>query len=232
MNRDTALEKIKKCLALAASSNPHEAATAIRQAQKLMQAHGLTEMDVTLADVEEVPLMARSTALATWEAYLSSTVAMAFGCHTYRLTRTRLAIDLRTRRVSEFVFVGVGAATSVAAYAFDVLYRQAQRDRQTHIASQSKRLKQATKTARGDAFALAWVMSVEKLLEAFAGRPEEASLLLKYMQTRHADLGKAKVSTRHVSRHVRNDSYAAGARAGKAAKLDRTAPLQLAQEAL
>jgi hypothetical protein len=35
MDRETALTKIKKCLALAKSSNEHEAAAAMRQAQKL-----------------------------------------------------------------------------------------------------------------------------------------------------------------------------------------------------
>ena len=43
--KDTALAKIKKCLALAASPNPHEAAAATRQAQKLMAEYGLTETD-------------------------------------------------------------------------------------------------------------------------------------------------------------------------------------------
>lgn len=35
--RDKIIAKVKKCLALAKSSNEHEAATALRQAQKLMQ---------------------------------------------------------------------------------------------------------------------------------------------------------------------------------------------------
>ena len=43
------LDKIKKCLALASSANEHEAAAALRQAQKLMQAHGLTDQDVAAA---------------------------------------------------------------------------------------------------------------------------------------------------------------------------------------
>ncbi|WP_252473542.1 DUF2786 domain-containing protein, partial [Microbulbifer okhotskensis] len=34
---DAILRKIKRCLALAKSSNPNEAATALRQAQTLMQ---------------------------------------------------------------------------------------------------------------------------------------------------------------------------------------------------
>ena len=37
MNRDDALKKIKKCLALSRSANEHEAAAALRQAQALMR---------------------------------------------------------------------------------------------------------------------------------------------------------------------------------------------------
>ncbi len=48
MTRDKALAKIKKCLALGRSTNPHEAAAAMRQAQKLMAEHGLNDTDVKL----------------------------------------------------------------------------------------------------------------------------------------------------------------------------------------
>ena len=54
------LDKIKKCLALASSANEHEAAAALRQAQKLMAQFGLTETDVTLADVGEVRQQAQN----------------------------------------------------------------------------------------------------------------------------------------------------------------------------
>ena len=52
MKNEKVLEKIKKCLRLAKSSNPHEAAAAMRQAQKLMEKYNLTERDVDLTDVE------------------------------------------------------------------------------------------------------------------------------------------------------------------------------------
>ncbi len=67
MNRDDALKKIKKCLALSRSANEHEAAAALRQAQALMREHGLREKDVSLADVAEVKVKACSTAANAWE---------------------------------------------------------------------------------------------------------------------------------------------------------------------
>jgi hypothetical protein len=49
---DRVLGKIKKCLALSASSNPHEAEVALRQAHALMAKHGVSSHEITMSDVE------------------------------------------------------------------------------------------------------------------------------------------------------------------------------------
>ena len=49
---DPIIGKIKKCLSLSQSDNPHEAASALRQAQALMRKHGLDE--VTMANLKFV----------------------------------------------------------------------------------------------------------------------------------------------------------------------------------
>ena len=54
MEHEKIIDKIKKCLALSNSDNPHEAAAGLRQAQKLMQMHGLNELDIELSDVQEM----------------------------------------------------------------------------------------------------------------------------------------------------------------------------------
>lgn len=48
-DRDKLLDRVRKCLALSKSSNEHEAAAALRQAQKIMAAHGIDEDEVGLA---------------------------------------------------------------------------------------------------------------------------------------------------------------------------------------
>lgn len=53
MDHKKALDKIKKLLRLANSSNPHEAAAAMRQARALMEKHQLDQTDVDIADIEE-----------------------------------------------------------------------------------------------------------------------------------------------------------------------------------
>lgn len=221
MDRDTALQKIKKCLALAGSSNPNEAATAMRQAQKLMEQFDISDVDVSLADVKEAAQKARSSTVSSWEALLARVISDAFSCESF-IRRGYLPTFIGgAKKGAEFRFVGVGAAAEVASYAFQVLYRQAHRDRQAHIAAQRKSIKQATKTARGDAFAMAWVMAVEKLVERFAGSPEKADLLVDYMAKTYPGMGEARTAKRHLNRHVRGDSYAEGARAGNQARLDR-----------
>ena len=52
-DHDKILDKIKKCLALSSSSNEHEAAIALRQAQKLMELHGISDIDVKAAQAQE-----------------------------------------------------------------------------------------------------------------------------------------------------------------------------------
>ena len=46
MDRAKLLSKIEKCLRLSKSSEPHEAAAALRQAQKMMELHGISEAEL------------------------------------------------------------------------------------------------------------------------------------------------------------------------------------------
>lgn len=73
MNREHILRKIKACLRLAASSNPNEAASALRQAQAMMRAHGITHAEALNVDMAEVDtryrgrcLPPRSSSWQTW----------------------------------------------------------------------------------------------------------------------------------------------------------------------
>lgn len=217
MDKDTALSKIKKCLALAASPNPHEAAAAMRQAQKLMAEYGLTETDVSLADVCECETGAQTIDLVVWETALSEAVAQAFGCQRYTRMGRRMASTLRMSRERKFVFVGVGAAAEVAGYAYDVLSRQCAKARRAHIAAQSKNCKPKTKTARGDAFAEGWVWGVREKLAEFAGNSADLALVQQYMDAK--DMGESAVKDRSKGKNISHNDMHQGVQAGKAAQL-------------
>lgn len=221
MNRDQALEKIKKCLRLSKSSNEHEAAAALRQAQALMREHGVTATDVHLSDVIENRTRARSSTTNRWEAALARIVADAFGCEWFSVIHRELLPSLEMRKVRDVVFIGIGSAPEVASYSYDVLQRQLVRARSAHVAEQPANCKPITKTARGDQFALGWVFAVSKLVEQFAGNDAERLLIEQYIAARHPDLTSSKPRDRAVGRNVRSGDFGAGLRAGQTARLDR-----------
>lgn len=220
MTRDQALAKIKKCLALAKSQNPHESAAAMRQAQKLMAEYSLDEQDVTLAEVSESSAMARSNILNLWEVALSNLVATAFGCEMY-CNRRRMLVGFGYPSKLNYVFVGVGAAAEVASYTYDVLARQCAKARLEHIRKQPGNCKQITKTARGDEFALGWVRGVERLIERFAGSEKDVLLLEQYMAEKHPEMKSAAVKDRTKGRNTSHNDRIEGIQAGRGAQLNR-----------
>ena len=221
MNRDDALKKIKKCLALSRSSSEHEAAAALRQAQALMREHGLREQDVSLADVAEVRVKATSTAANAWELRLVHMIADAFGCETFAQLEGRYNDAGNFVRARHWVFVGMHAAPTVAGYACEVLLRQCAKARLAHIAKQPKNCKPITKTARGDAFAMGWVLGAELLVERFAQPEPDKALLLTYIEHKHGELGKGKVRNTAKARNTDAGHYSAGHRSGQNAQLHR-----------
>lgn len=221
MTRDEALDKIKKCLALAASPEAHEAAAALRQAQKLMAQFGLTEADVTLADVSEVRQEAQNAPLVRWESSLAWAVAKAFGCETFTNERPKPSKSLQVRRQRYYVFVGIGPAPEVAGYAFDVLARQCAKDRRRYMGLQSKNCKAKTKVARGDLYAEGWIAGVYDKLERLAGNERDVALIAQYMEQRHPEMKSADVKSRVKGKNVTHNDWRQGLDAGRRAELNR-----------
>lgn len=183
-----ALDKIKKCLRFAKSSNANEAATALRQAQKLMAIHGVTSEDVAMSDVETHKT--KTGAGKTPPAYvtmLGNMVASAFGTEkvyqqVYDGERWTLSIE----------FYGVNGAAEVAGYAFEVLARQLKRDRSAFLATQNKRLKRATKVRRGDLYAQAWINAVATQVTCHQCTEAENAIMEAYKAKRCNDLKTMK----------------------------------------
>jgi len=221
MNRDQAIAKIKKCLALGKSANPHEAATAMRHAQKLMAEHNVSDRELSMIDVQEVRVKACSTALNVWEASLSNMVADAFGCENFGILSGTYNGAGNYVRQRHYVFVGVDAAPSIAGYAFEVLSRQCAKARLAHIQKQPKNCKPITKTARGDEFAKGWVVAVADLIDRFANPERNEALLLAYIEDKHPDLTKAKTRDTTKGRKLDHGHRLAGFIAGESAQINR-----------
>jgi len=219
MNREQALQKIAKCLALAKSANEHEAAAAMRQAQALMAAHALESADVELASVAEHPSRARSTVINLWENALAHLVGEAFGCQHFSHQRQRY-IGTRFRPTRDVVFVGIGPAAEVASYAFDVLLRQCTAARAEHVKKQPSSCKPITKTGRGDRFAVAWVCAVRGLVSRFAGQAGDQALIEAYIGKKYPQLQSVKPKDKAVGRNVRDMDADAGYTQGAKARLE------------
>lgn len=184
MDQDKALDKIKKCLRLAASSNPHEAAAAMRQARALMETHGIGQADVDMADIEEHGAPAGAKVNPTqWESNLAGTVARAYACRLIFMAG-----------LGSWSFIGEMA--EVASYTMTVLLRQIRQARRDYIGKVLKRCKPANKTKRADVFCDAWVWSVRKLVMEFANA-EPSPAVDAYVAKHHPELSTSKPTQRN-----------------------------------
>lgn len=218
MDKQRALEKIRKCLALAGSSNPHEAARAVAQAQALMRQHGVSEKDVELADVAEASAKTASVVATAWDSALARLVAGAFGCECFRLSGLHVVSGL-VRTECEWIFVGIDGAPDVAVYAYSVLLRKVSKARRDHMAKQPKSCKPATKTARGDAFANGWVYGVSTEVQRFSGTDTHTAKIAAYTAQRWPKMTTLMSKDRVAGRNVRPDSCRDGYAEGQKAKL-------------
>ncbi|QMT39967.1 DUF2786 domain-containing protein [Neisseria shayeganii] len=188
MDKEKALEKIKKCLALSQSANEHEAAQALKQAQALMRQHGISDAEVALSDIREHSCAGRTAAkMPGWQAMLANTVAGAFGCGWY------LGGDWREPRIR---YYGVDNKAELAAYAYDVLLRQVKAARKDYMATVLKRVRLAkNKTYRADEFCKGWILGVQRKVGKFANGEREQALLQQFGDNLGLNQTKTREST-------------------------------------
>ena len=218
--RKALMAKIKKCLALSQSANEHEASLALEKARALMAEHGVSDEELQLAEVGEA--FARGGGAqrpAAWESVLASAVARALDCRPIYVGE-ELADQWKT--VWRWEFVGIGAAPTIAAYAFPVLFRQLRRQRQAYIDTALRRCKPARKRQRADIFCEAWATAVYRQVQALKPTREHAGLIDNWLATRGRELvtlNSREAFTGTIS-GARADDYWRGAAAGRKAKLN------------
>lgn len=216
-NRETILEKIRKCMALTKSANEHEAAAALRQARKLMETYQVSHAEMLAVGVTEVSTRAGVIAKPPrWESYLGGYIANVFGC--------RLLFREGVISPSHWVFIGLPPANDVAAYSFEVLFRQARAARKEFMAQHLKRFGRTNKIRRADLFSQGWVQSACNTVSplTLADGAEEA--IRSYMELKHPNLSKMDPVDRNKGRTLSyKDELAlyAGRSAGRNAQLNR-----------
>lgn len=226
--REDILAKVKKCLDLAKSGNEHEAAAAMRQARKLMDMHALSDAEVLAAGAGQSASKGTvSYTPPSWENQLAGRIGRAFGCN--------VVFERSWAAGAQWLFIGIPPNHEIAAYSFDVLYRQLRRSRAVFMAAKLKRFKKANKTRRADLFCDAWVYSACSSLTPPSASDAEKAAIDAFIETHHGKLGELRSVDRNAGREYDEKDVAAidaGRNAGRNAALNRgvgaaAAPLML-----
>lgn len=194
MNRDKerALEKIKKCLALSESSNPYEAQAALRQARKLMDKFHLdfADVDASRAQEYEFKIGSGRRSPVAWVKMLGNTVGTSMGCVTF----------FRHGSLGQsIIFIGETGNAELAGYAYEVLLRQLECQRKEFIAKLIGHPK-GTKRVLGSRFAEGWISAIAAKVNEFGGVSEEAERAIKAYCTRvYPDVQISKMPRRKIN---------------------------------
>lgn len=212
MINEKALEKIKKCLKLSKSSNVHEAAAALKQAQLLMKKYGISKEQLDFSNINvEVCQAGKAKNPPRYHQLLVGLICDAFGVEA--IYKSGHFFDPNTK----VQFMGVDSNPVIASYSYEVLYRQLKKDRSAY-AKKSRCFKRTNKTRKADLFAESWVQSVWSTVQSFAQPKEHKELIERYKETHFQNLQKAK-ERKHKARANDEGAISAGYSAGSKVKL-------------
>ena len=182
------LEKIKKCLRLAESGNPNEAAVAMLRAQEMMAKYGVEiaqledkETGPTRLNIERGSVRSVATATRTkdWEVYLLRKIADAFGCELlFQRGKSKREIKYKGLRSEDqfavYIFIGVGMDTEVARYTAEVLLRQLKKGK-SRFSRETTSKSRGDKTKKVDSYCWGWVRGAVSNIDSMASaRKKEA----------------------------------------------------------
>lgn len=183
--REKLISRLKKCLALSASPEPHEAAAALRQAQKLMRELDLTEADLLGLELADALVKTREGfgACRTMN-FLTSIVMEAFGVQCIYERNPGTANRLNVR------YVGPRDRVLLAEYSHRVIWR-AMQGAWDNFLTQRPWLK--GDGGKRQAFHLGWLVGVREKVEAIVPPEEETAAVNRWIVQRYGELvpGKA-----------------------------------------
>lgn len=174
--RQKILNKINKCLKLSKSSEPHEAAAALRQAQKMMAAHSVSEGEILGVEVQSLQIItpeAYKRKLPMYMSYLCAVIIKSFDVHVliecgWVNGKPRLAIR----------YFGQQGKPDLAVYAHEVMFRQLRAAWAQY--SKDNPWVNNERGARAG-FWVGWLQEVQAKVDAFAGNSEEKEIVKKAM---------------------------------------------------
>lgn len=209
MNQKKALEKIRKCLALAKSANTHEAAAALRQAQALMKKYDLSEKDIegAKAAFSEWQSPYRGTEFAVSELMLIGAVIKTFGvrgiCVFSRDTNGRPRKTMR--------FAGTEGREQLARWALTVLMRAMN---SAWLEYREKNVVFKGQMLDRESFRVGWATAVEKQIEALALTEKQQAIIEAGLEsnTKGMTVASMKVKENDLDLETANAGFKEGSK--------------------
>lgn len=214
-DRARLMGKIQKCLRLGKSSEAHEAAAALRQAQKLMEMHGITEEDLAgleYSDLKiDVPIQANRNKIPAVLAELTWLIRKAFG------VKSVIGYSMRVSDISyQIRYFGPTTRVQMAGYTHTIIHR-AVNAAWTKFLNENPHLR-GDRGARSS-FQLAWLQSVEeKVMEVgFSDEEERGTELAMKKVYGDRELATAKANNTPIN----FDAVAGGIQAASSFNIHR-----------
>ncbi|UYA99053.1 hypothetical protein P9A54_gp68 [Xanthomonas phage vB_Xar_IVIA-DoCa10] len=165
-------EKLKKCMALSKSPEPHEAAAALRQAQKIMAELGVTEDELDGLDTADVVVKTREGfGRCRTMSNLATMMERAFGVKAVFERNPGSAARLNVR------YIGPKGRVMLAEYAHKVVWRAMQASWDDLLI---RRPDMKGDSGKRQAFHIGWLNSVYKQISAIAPTEAEDRAIQRY----------------------------------------------------
>jgi hypothetical protein len=176
------LAKLKKCLALSTSPEPHEAAAGMRQAQALMRELGVTEEEVTAPDIDEAEIKTREGyGNCRYMNHLADMIVHAFGVQVVYFRNPGTANRLNVR------YFGPEMRVKLAEYTHRVVQRALEESWAEYLDKHPWLKGQGGKR---QAFYIGWLWAVRRQVSALAPTDRERVATERFISLRHGSLVK------------------------------------------
>jgi len=220
-NNKKIVDKICKCLRLSESSNPNEAALALRQAASLMKKYGVTDAQVLAAEVSECATqIVEQYSPPFWALALANLVADAFEC--------RYLISRCYGRRPEFRFIGLGFRAEVATYSYTVLHRYLHKAieefeltvKEQHTKTMGKKDLECQR--RTEVFTQAWLFRAGRSIAEFSSGVAEKKIVDDYIKEKYGETVELGATEQANTQSANYDDILDGMRAADDVELYRS----------
>lgn len=201
IRKEKLINKLKKCLALSASPEPHEAAAALRHAQKLMRELQMDESDLLSLEIERTIVKTREGfGACTTMSILSNLIQDAFAVKAY------FACNPGSARRLNVCYIGPRDRVLLAEYSHRVVWRAMQSSWDNYLALRPE-LKGASK--KRQAFHYGWLSKVKAKVEAISPDDSEQKAINVWINRNVGELATKDMKASPVDSRAYNAGAAA-----------------------